>query len=59
VGLQASLRDPLVDTTVVGFSKPERIDAIVRSAKAELPGELWDELDALRPPPHAWLDARD
>lgn len=59
VALQASLRDPLVDTTVVGFSKPERIDTIVRSAKAELPGELWDELDALRPPPHAWLDARD
>jgi hypothetical protein len=22
-----------------------------------LPDEFWDELDALRPPPHVWLDA--
>lgn len=57
VALQASLRDPLVDTTVVGFSKPERIEAIVRSTRVELPDEFWDELDALRPPPHVWLDA--
>jgi D-threo-aldose 1-dehydrogenase len=57
VALQASLRDPLVDTTVVGFSKPERIDAIVRSTRVELPDGFWDELDALRPPPRVWLDA--
>jgi D-threo-aldose 1-dehydrogenase len=57
VALQASLRDPLVDTTVVGFSKPERIEAIVRSTRVELPDAFWDELDALRPPPRVWLDA--
>ncbi len=58
LALQASLRDPLIDTTVVGFSKPERIASIVRSTRAELPDELWGELEALRPAPDNWLDAR-
>jgi D-threo-aldose 1-dehydrogenase len=56
VALQASLRDPRVATTVVGFSKPERIDAIVRSSRVELPNEFWAELDALRPAPEHWLE---
>jgi D-threo-aldose 1-dehydrogenase len=59
VALQASLRDRLIDTTVVGFSKPERIAAIVRSTRVELPDDFWAELDSLRPSPDNWLDARD
>ena len=59
VALQASLRDPLIDTTVVGFSKPERIDAIVRSTRVELPDDFWAELGSLRPSPDNWLDTRN
>ena len=57
VALQSSLRDPLVTTTVVGFSKPERIDSILAATRVELSDEFWDEIDALRPSPENWLDA--
>ena len=55
--LQASLSDPLVDTTVVGFSKAERLASIMTSVREELSDEFWRELESLRPPPEAWLDA--
>lgn len=56
--LQASLRDPLVDTTVLGFSKAGRLDSIMASTRVELPEQFWRDLDRLRPPPVTWLDAR-
>ncbi|WP_022901264.1 aldo/keto reductase [Humibacter albus] len=57
VALLASLRDPLITTTVVGFSRPERIDSIVRSTHVRLPDGFWSELEALRPGRENWLDA--
>lgn len=57
VALQASLRDPRVTTTVVGFSKPERIGSILASTRVELPDSFWEEIEALRPSPENWLDA--
>ena len=45
--LQFSMRDPLVDVTIVGMSKPERIRQTVDLARHPIPAALWDELAAL------------
>jgi D-threo-aldose 1-dehydrogenase len=54
--LQFSLREPLVASTVVGLSRPGRLEQTLRSAAAPLPEQLWDELAQLLPGPEAWLD---
>lgn len=51
--LQFSLRHPLVDMTVVGASRPSRIESALR--EVEIPDALWGELDALTPPPSTWI----
>ncbi|NAZ81335.1 aldo/keto reductase [Kineococcus sp. R8] len=56
--LQHSLADPRIATTVVGASRPERLDQLLDSAAAELPTEFWSEAAALAPAPEAWLDAQ-
>lgn len=53
-----STRDARVASTVVGISKPSRIAPLVAAATAELPEDLWHELDELVPGPEHWLDAR-
>jgi len=55
--LQFSLRDPRIDATVVGFTRPERIDATVTSAQTPLSDELLQELRSLTPPSTTWLDS--
>lgn len=54
--LQFSLRDPLVDSTVVGVSALDRLDAALADAAVTIPAGLWDELEQLRPPESAALD---
>jgi D-threo-aldose 1-dehydrogenase len=54
--LQFSLRAPYVDSTVVGVSSPERVAETIALAEHEIPDALWDELDALAPPPELQLD---
>jgi D-threo-aldose 1-dehydrogenase len=54
--LQASVRDPRVSTTVVGLSRPARLDALVASLGADLPDALFDALEELCPPREHWLD---
>ena len=56
--LQASVRDPRVSTTVVGLSKPSRLDALVTSLEADLPEALFDGLADLLPSRDHWLDFR-
>lgn len=56
--LQFSLREPRVDATVVGFSKPSRIGSIMAAVDAELPDDLWIELEAMLPSREYWLDFR-
>lgn len=51
--LQFSLRDPRVTATLVGVSKPERIDETLSWASATIPDEAWAALDAL---PHSTDD---
>lgn len=52
--LQFSLRDPRISSTVCGVESTAQLDDVLRSAVATIPEELWDELDALCPPPTRW-----
>jgi D-threo-aldose 1-dehydrogenase len=45
--LQFSLRDPRITSTIVGVTRPERIDETLSLAAAAIPEGLWQELDAL------------
>jgi D-threo-aldose 1-dehydrogenase len=56
--LQASVDDPRITATVVGFSKPSRLSSIVDGLTAELPTTLFDQLADLLPAQHNWLDFR-
>jgi len=55
--VQLSLRDPRIDTTVVGFSKPERIGALPTSLENDISEEFWSRGAKLMPHRQLWLDA--
>jgi D-threo-aldose 1-dehydrogenase len=55
--LLASLRDPLISSTVVGFSKAGRLSSILAARDVDLPDEFWREIDDLMPAPENWLDS--
>jgi D-threo-aldose 1-dehydrogenase len=54
--LQFSVRQTLVDTTVVGISKPARLQGLLDSASTILPDEFWERIEELVPGPENWLD---
>jgi D-threo-aldose 1-dehydrogenase len=54
--LQFSLRSPVIDSTVVGVSSPQRIDQTLQLAAVEIPDELWAELERATPARELWLD---
>lgn len=45
--LQFSMRDPRVTTTVVGMTKPERVQQTLDLTTIEIPDDLWPALDAI------------
>jgi D-threo-aldose 1-dehydrogenase len=45
--LQFSLRDPRVDSTIVGISRPDRVGQTLELAIHPIPDVLWEELDSL------------
>lgn len=45
--LQFSMRDPLVDVTIVGMSKAERVQQTIDLARHPIPDAMWEELDTL------------
>ncbi|HYW88271.1 MAG TPA: aldo/keto reductase, partial [Chloroflexota bacterium] len=45
--LQFSLRDPRVTSTIVGVTRPERIEQTLKLAEIAIPDELWRELTML------------
>src|ERR687893_1930119 len=45
--LQFSLRDPRVVSTIVGMSRPERVEQTLELAAHPIPDELWYRLDSL------------
>jgi D-threo-aldose 1-dehydrogenase len=51
IALQFSLRDPRITSTIVGMSRPERIEQTIAYATHPIPTELWAEVDALPPLP--------
>jgi D-threo-aldose 1-dehydrogenase len=48
--LQFSLRDPRVVSTIVGMSRPERVEQTLELAAHPIPDELWSRLDSLASP---------
>jgi D-threo-aldose 1-dehydrogenase len=48
--LQFSLRDPRVISTIVGISRPERVEQTLDLATHPIPDELWERLDSLGTP---------
>ena len=42
--LQFSLRDPRIASTIVGISKPERLQETVELAQQALPEDIWEEI---------------
>ncbi|HLJ67014.1 MAG TPA: aldo/keto reductase [Chloroflexota bacterium] len=44
VALHFSLRDPRITSTIVGISKPERLQETLRLAALPIPAEVWDAL---------------
>ena len=57
--VQHSVRDPRIDTTVVGFSKRERIPRLLAALDAPIPDEFWERAAELMPDAALWLDADD
>jgi D-threo-aldose 1-dehydrogenase len=53
--LQFSLRDLRIASTIVGISRPERIEQTVRYAGWDIPDELWGLLQDLAAPRETWL----
>jgi D-threo-aldose 1-dehydrogenase len=53
--LQFSTRDPRISSTVVGVSRPNRIDETLALYQTAVPDDLWEELGELVPAPHYWL----
>jgi len=53
--LQFSMRDPRVCSTIVGVTRPERVDEAISLASVEVPVQLWDELATFVPPEELWL----
>jgi D-threo-aldose 1-dehydrogenase len=49
--LQFSLRDTRITSTIVGMSRPERLDQTLGLVAAEIPDELWSRLDEHVGPP--------
>jgi D-threo-aldose 1-dehydrogenase len=53
--MQFSMRDERIDSTLVGFSRPERVDETVRLAEWPIAEELWSEVERHVPAPDNWL----
>ena len=47
VALQFSLRDPRIVSTIVGVSKPERLEETIALAEVAIPDELWQDIAML------------
>lgn len=54
--LRFSMRDPRVTSTVIGISRPERVDECLSHVTWKIPGEFWAEVDRHVPAPRYWLN---
>jgi D-threo-aldose 1-dehydrogenase len=53
--MQFSTRDERISSTLVGFSRPERVEETVGLAEWPIPDELWSEVERYVPAPGNWL----
>jgi D-threo-aldose 1-dehydrogenase len=53
--IQFSMRDERIGSTLVGFTRPERVDETVHFAEWPIPAELWAEIERHVPAPSNWL----
>lgn len=53
--LQFSVREPRIQSTVVGISAPQRVRETLDLLDVAIPDELWDQLGELTPPPGSWI----
>jgi D-threo-aldose 1-dehydrogenase len=53
--LQFSMRDPRVASTIVGVTRPERVDQAIEMTGYEVPEALWEEVATLAAPQELWL----
>lgn len=58
VALHFSLRSPLVDSTVVGLSSPQRLAELVALRDVVVPPDVWVAIDALGPADSPLADER-
>lgn len=56
VALHFSLRNPLIDSTVVGVSRPERMAQLEDLRTVDVPDDLWSDVEALGTPPSPLTD---
>lgn len=54
--IRFSTRDERFASTVVGISRPQRIEPTLAAAGLDRPQEFWDELESFLPAPENWLD---
>jgi D-threo-aldose 1-dehydrogenase len=54
--LRFSMRDPRITSTVIGISRPERVEECLRHVIWEIPAEFWAEIDRHVPEPRYWLN---
>jgi D-threo-aldose 1-dehydrogenase len=52
--LQFSTRDRRITSTIVGISRPERVEETLRLAEWTIPDALWDALRPMAAPPELW-----
>lgn len=53
--IQFSVRDPRITSTVLGVSRPERIDSSVALSTQPIPEEFWAQVAELAAPEDTWL----
>lgn len=52
--LQFSMRDTRIHSTVCGVESAQQLERLLQSATAQIPAEVWDELNTLCPPSDSW-----
>jgi D-threo-aldose 1-dehydrogenase len=54
--LRFSMRDPRITSTIIGISRPERVDECLSHVTWKIPDEFWAEVDRHVPAPRYWLN---
>jgi D-threo-aldose 1-dehydrogenase len=54
--LRFSMRDQRISSTIIGISRPERVDECLEHVTLDIPDQLWAELERHVPAPEYWLN---